>query len=115
MRLQSLALTQNRLANVSAVCCIHTFLRCSLESRKASLPPTLHLVHAGVQGASLGAAAGPAAALGAAGEPGSPPAAARIDATPDHSPIKPHSGRSPTPLIVDQLLSDMMEDAFTPR
>ena len=54
-------------------------------------------------------------ALGAAVEPGSPPAVARVDGTPEHSPIKPHSGRSPTPLIVDQLLSDMMEDAFTPR
>jgi hypothetical protein len=62
-----------------------------------------------------GTAAGPAVALGVTAEAGSPPAAARVDGTPEHSPIKPHSGRSPTPLIVDQLMSDLMEDAFTPR
>lgn len=49
---------------------------------------------------------------GAAEQQDSPPAK---DTSPEHSPIKPHSGRSPTPQIVDQLLGEMMEDAFTPR
>lgn len=75
-------------------------------------------IRIGTAGAALGAGAVSAAALGSGGraaEPASPPAALRLDTSPEHSPVKPHSGRSPTPLIVDQLLSDMMEDAFTPR
>lgn len=75
-------------------------------------------VATGADGAVLGAGPPSASALGPgsrAAEPASPPAAVQLDASPAHSPIKPHSGRSPTPLIVDQLLSDMMEDAFTPR